>query len=684
MTISTHLYSRFCLRLTKLLSVVCASFFVAVDTVAQDTWTGATNGDWSVGTNWLDGSAPVPASAGILTFTGTSNTTTNNDLTGVVGTFAFTNTTAGQSFTIGGNQMTLSANVSTTASSGLGITDTINLNFSLGSATRTFNLGTLHNLDTNGIISGAVAGAGITKAQAGTLGLLGTANTFTGALTITQGNVNFNTIANSTQSSSLGAGTTITIAGTTTTGQLTNVGAGGTTNRQVQIGSGNTGNARASIFNNGSGALVFTATSFNVQNGSAPLNTSRTLELGGSNTGANEIQGIIRNNVVGGTNATSSRVAIFKTGAGSWTLSGLNEHTNNTSIDAGTLSINTLLNAGIAQSLGRTTSVTIGGTSDGTLRYTGGATSSTINPVIGAGSGTGNATFLNDGTGAVTWNNATSFNFASGAAVGPRSITLGGSYTGGVNQITSPIIDNTLAGATVSVIKSGPGSWAFTGLNTYTGTTSVNGGSLQVGAAGVGRTGTGNVTVSNLGTLLGTGIVRGSTFTAESGSNIHAGDSTVMGTFGTLTFTPASGSGSFDFQSGSNTVLDLDFANPSGSDQLFFDGLSSGTLNFNGNLTVGPASFTPTGTALFQLLDWINLSSVNFASQFSGSGLLLGNGDEAPGLNLPDISSGGIYFWDISDFSTNGSISIVLVPEPSRVLLLGLGSVLLMLRRRRK
>ncbi|MEN3944248.1 PEP-CTERM sorting domain-containing protein [Prosthecobacter sp. SYSU 5D2] len=62
--------------------------------------------------------------------------------------------------------------------------------------------------------------------------------------------------------------------------------------------------------------------------------------------------------------------------------------------------------------------------------------------------------------------------------------------------------------------------------------------------------------------------------------------------------------------------------------------------------------------------------------------LLNGNGDEAAGLDLPDISGSG-FVWDISQFTTNGSIAIVLIPEPSRLLLGALGFAALFLRRRR-
>ena len=221
----------------------------------------------------------------------------------------------------------------------------------------------------------------------------------------------------------------------------------------------------------------------------------------------------------------------------------------------------------------------------------------------------------------------------------------------------------------------------LTGTNTYTGTTTVSAGSLQVGNVGTGTTGTGAVMVQTAGVILGTGVVQGSSFTAQSGSTVHAGDGTAQSNYGTLTFTPISGSGSFDFQSGSTVVLGI---NPGGtSDLLNFVGNGSNSLLFNGNLTIGPASLTPTATETFNLLDWSGLiGSPTFASRYTYLGLLTGDGDEAAGLNLPNISGSG-FLWDISQFTTNGSIAIV-VPEPSRALLLFGGLLGLLMRRRRR
>ena len=246
------------------------------------------------------------------------------------------------------------------------------------------------------------------------------------------------------------------------------------------------------------------------------------------------------------------------------------------------------------------------------------------------------------------------------------------------NSTANPTLTGIISG-TGNLEKDNTGGLTLTGVNTYAGTTTISGGSVILGS-GTGTTGTGAVTVQTGSTILGTGIVKGASFTAESGATVQAGDSTALGSYGTLTFTPVSGAGTFDFQSGSTVVLGI---NPGGtSDLLNFVGNGSNTLLFNGNLTVGPASFTPTQAEVFNLLDWSGLgSSPTFASHFTSTGLLTGNGDEAAGLDLSDISGSG-FFWDISQFTTNGTIAIV-VPEPSRAVLLLLGLIMIRARRRR-
>jgi autotransporter-associated beta strand protein len=238
------------------------------------------------------------------------------------------------------------------------------------------------------------------------------------------------------------------------------------------------------------------------------------------------------------------------------------------------------------------------------------------------------------------------------------------------------------AGQGYSLTKAGLASLTLHGTNSYSGTTSVTAGTLQVGQAGAGTTGTGPVVVKGTSTLLGTGTILGSSFTAESGSTVRAGDSAAGGVVGTLSFTPDGNGGSLDFQSGSQTFLDLSLSGP--SDLLSLSGSGTQSLFFNGSLTIGPATLTPTTPGVYNLLDWSGMATVTFAPHFSAgsySGLLLGNGDDNLGFDLPDVGGSG-YAWDINDFTSDGTIALVLVPEPGPGLLLLL-SLTIMRRRRR-
>jgi autotransporter-associated beta strand protein len=241
------------------------------------------------------------------------------------------------------------------------------------------------------------------------------------------------------------------------------------------------------------------------------------------------------------------------------------------------------------------------------------------------------------------------------------------------------IVDD--AGA-LALVKTGTGALILSGANNYSGTTAVQAGTIQVGVGGSGQTGTGGVSIASGSTLLGTGFVQGSSFTAANGSSIHAGDTTAQNSYGTLHFTPVSGSGTLDFQAGSTLLLGI---NPGGiSDLLNIVGTGTSSLLFNGNLTVTANSFTPMAEETFNLIDWSGLGSApTFASHYTTTGTFFGNNDEVAGIDLPNIFGSG-FAWDMSSFISNGSISIVsVVPEPSRILLFSLAFVMLFMKRRR-
>lgn len=447
-------------------------------------------------------------------------------------------------------------------------------------------------------------------------------NTFDGSVAIRNATVNVSSLANAGTSSSLGTGNEVST---------------------ILLHDATTAASTALINHTGSSNSI-TDRVLNFQGGDATNKTTLTAEISSTGTGTVSFTSQMTNTGdistpsrvlrLSGTNAGDNSIAgidnlagvttsLEKTGTGKWVITGTSAHNGSTTVSDGSLQLG---NGGTAGSLGVNTSSVILGASTATLR-----------------------TNRSD------------------------SITLGQAITGSGNVE----IANTGSGSTILSSAS----------NAYTGATTVTSGSLQVGSGGTGKTGTGDVSVSGGSTILGSGVIQGSNFTASSGSIVQVGDTISVGEINTLTFTPVSGSGSFDFQSGSSVILGINPGGTQNADLLSFIGTGANMLLFNGSLTVGPTLLTPTGAEIFNLVDWSGLGSTpTFASRYSAasySGYLLGNGDDNLGFDLPDISGSG-YAWDIGSFTTNGTISIVsLVPEPSRVLLLIIGSLSFMLRRRR-
>lgn len=178
-----------------------------------------------------------------------------------------------------------------------------------------------------------------------------------------------------------------------------------------------------------------------------------TLTLGGTNTGANSLNG----NVVNG----SGTVAVSKSGAGAWTLAGTgNSYTGATTVSAGTLNLTGSLTGGTA------ISVTGGTFKEGGTGAISGASAITVNGAAATATLAGTNTY----TGATTLTNGT-LNINSAGALGSGTLTLTS------NSQVAATVDNT-SGAAVTSQSNNPaiiiGSASFAGAFTFGGTNDLN------------------------------------------------------------------------------------------------------------------------------------------------------------------------------------------------------------------
>ena len=318
------------LRTVVLVCVVKGS--ITSSALAQSIWNGggAPDSNWTTGGNW-GGIAPVAGNT--LTFTGTVNTSTNNDFAAdtVFSGITFDNASTAGEFTLAGNRITLGGDIVTTGA--VGDPDhLISLDLVLD-GDRLITAGNRNNLTFSGVISETGGARTFSKVGAGTVTLSGL-NTFTGQFIARQGTTVINTIADAGTASAIGAGSTLRLGQGSQSGTLRYIGGAQTTNRQLQLGINNqvTHTGGGSILNDGSGALVFTNAVFNLTTSAA---VGRELVLGGSNADNNEIRGIIANN-----NTGAGILAIAKEGEGTWILSGDNTYDGSTTVSDGILIVN--------------------------------------------------------------------------------------------------------------------------------------------------------------------------------------------------------------------------------------------------------------------------------------------------------------------------------------------------------
>jgi fibronectin-binding autotransporter adhesin len=182
-------------------ALAAALGLLAADASAQTAiWDGGgVSGNWSDAENWtVPANVPVNSGTSTLTFSGSTGTTNNNDLTNLTlgGTTALTLNSSG--FNLGGNAVTLNGNISSTITSG---TNTISLAGLTVAATRTISTGGGSTLAISSDISG-LGGITLAAGTNATYTLSGT-NSFSGGLTVSGGT----SVLNASSASAFGANT---------------------------------------------------------------------------------------------------------------------------------------------------------------------------------------------------------------------------------------------------------------------------------------------------------------------------------------------------------------------------------------------------------------------------------------------------------------------------------------------
>jgi autotransporter-associated beta strand protein len=609
-----------------------------------NTYTGATNinaGILSAANDLALGTAPgntTVANKGSLELQG--NVTIAFEALGLTGDGATVgaDTSGGALRNLSGNNIVTGAVTLAAATTVQSDAGTLNIN---GGITGAFPLTVegAGNTTINGIV-GTAAGT-IIKNDAGTL-TLNNANTYTGATTINGGTV--------VVSNALGLGT---VAGGATVAAGATLNISGVTVAETPVtlnGAGFGGNGALSGTGTAtmSGASVVMATSSSV--GAAIASDILTISGVISGTGSN----------------------LTKVGGGKVILSAAsaNTYTGTTTISGGTLQLG---DGGTAGSLNTASTISVGTGAVFAVNQTDTVTQGTD---FSASAITGAGGFAQTGTG-TTVLSTTDNSYSGGTSVTDGELRVTGSLTG-AGAVTVGETGGTLIPANAAILA-GAGNGTTTGV--IAGALTVGGPTSDgILAPGATPAAIGTLTLTSAGTAL----------TVANGSQIQMGITTATvaadaGILGALT--------AANYVSASNYITNTtpswaatSGVTPGNHDYL---NLTTGSISLgtrsSGTLGNGTVSITSLGGYtgvqgdVFNLLDW---QSVTMSGTFTAAngGNFFTNGGVWGDLDLPTLTSQ--LFWDTSAFASHGVL--VVVPEPSRMLLLLVGLLGLFFRRRRR
>ena len=581
-----------------------------------NTYTGTTNigtaGGADGGTLRLGANNVLPGTT-VNIYGGTLDINTRTDTIGALnlgggatGTTANITGTTG-TLTLGGN-LTFSA---TNNANGA----VIAANLNLGSANRTFTANNSTNAATDFTVTGNITGTnrrvtvsgagntefsgnlalgtgGVTKTGTGALTLAGN-NVYSGQTTLSGGRLNINS------ATALGTGTFSISNGTTfdnTSGSALTL----TNNNAITL-AGNTTFAGTNDLNLGTG---------NVNMGGA----NRTITTTGGNL---TIGGVI--------NESSGSRRLIKAGAGTLTLTGTNAYAGGTIINAGTLSVSSLANGGIASNIGNSTnaatSLILGG---GTLQYTGATGSTNRNFTLTAA--TASTIEVTDAGTNLTISGASTNTTGSLTKTGAGTLTLSGLnlHTGGTNIGTAGgVSGGTLAYGASDIFSSGP-------INVYAGTLDFNFRKDTIGALNLGGGAAGT-----------TAIVSGTTGTLTLGGNLtYNATNNPNGALVTGNLNLGAANRTFTVNDSSAAATDLTISGKVSATSRNLIVTGAGNSEISGSIATGAGSLTKQGTGTLTL-------SGTAANTFTGN-LAVDEGtvnlNKTPGMNA--ASSGAVIVGD--------------------------------------
>jgi fibronectin-binding autotransporter adhesin len=320
-------------------------------------------------------------------------------------------------------------------------------------------------------------------------------------------------------------------------------------------------------------------------------------------------------------------IGLTKLGSGTLVLSAANTYAGPSTVSAGVLRLDN------ASALGNTTNALA--VNGGTLDLNGNSVS--VGPLSGASGGV------------ITTSNA------AGTATLTTSVAAGSSTFGGVIQ------DN--GSGRMALTKLGSGTLALAAVNTFTGTTSVNAGTLQVGVSGTAGRVTGDTLVNTGGRLLLANVsgTLGNVTVAGGRLDLTAANASINGlsmTSGTVglgnnnlrlsVFGNSSITGGSVVEPGPQGVINFYGATNVFAPQTFNTGYAfqlhaSGNQTFSGSTALGNVNLR--GTGIKTVSNSGSILNISFINDTAGSPVTLKLGSNlttgASGMNLAGFSQQG-------------------------------------------